>query len=199
MNNQTNKIIVICNSDIILKGLADILAGCNSNEVILLHEPNELIDYPHLLGYILLIMPLNVFEENNVFLNKILSNTNEIKHLHLSNEEKPESFTMAINIHDNYSLIVSKVNDLLSSFGTKNDNVKITELTKREIDVLQLVGKGLANKEVADKLCISIHTVISHRKNISEKTGIKSASGLTMYAVLKKIIDIDEISTSDLI
>ena len=75
----------------------------------------------------------------------------------------------------------------------------VSELSKREIDVLQLVAKGLANKEVADKLCISIHTVISHRKNISEKTGVKSASGLTMYAVLKNIIDIGEITASDLI
>jgi len=75
----------------------------------------------------------------------------------------------------------------------------VSELSKREIDVLQLVAKGLANKEVTDKLCISIHTVISHRKNISEKTGVKSASGLTMYAVLKNIIDIGEITASDLI
>jgi len=88
---------------------------------------------------------------------------------------------------------------LLNSFGSKTDNQMVSELSKREIDVLQLVAKGLANKEVTDKLCISIHTVISHRKNISEKTGVKSASGLTMYAVLKNIIDIGEITASDLI
>ena len=88
---------------------------------------------------------------------------------------------------------------MLNSFGSKTDNQMVSELSKREIDVLQLVAKGLANKEVTDKLCISIHTVISHRKNISEKTGVKSASGLTMYAVLKNIIDIGEITASDLI
>lgn len=199
MNNHTNKIIVICNSDIILKGLAEILTKCNSDEVILLHQLNELIDYPHLSGYILLIMPVNVFEENEGFIKRMFSNANEIKHLNLSSEEKPKIANSAINIHDNHTLIVSKVNEFLNSFGSKNSERTINELTKREIDVLQLVAKGLANKEVADKLSISIHTVISHRKNISEKTGIRSASGLTMYAVLKKIIDIDEISTSDLI
>jgi DNA-binding CsgD family transcriptional regulator len=48
-------------------------------------------------------------------------------------------------------------------------------------------------------LFVSTHTVISHRKNISEKTGIKSASGLTMYAILKKIIDVNEINQDELI
>jgi DNA-binding CsgD family transcriptional regulator len=199
MNNLTCKIIVICNSEIILKGLAEILTDCNSEEVILLHQVNELIDYPHLSGYILLLMTSVAFSENDAFLNKMFANTSVVKHLPLSYEEKSPNYSSLINIHDSRTLIVNKVNELLNSFGTKNNDKAINELTKREIDVLQLVAKGLANKEVADKLCISIHTVISHRKNISEKTSIKSASGLTMYAVLKKIIDIDEISTSDLI
>lgn len=199
MNNQTSKIIVICSSDIILKGLADLLNGCNSDEVILLHQKNELFDYPHLSGCILLIMPLNLFRESEGFLKRVFSNANEIKHLHLSYDEMPEIENTAISIHDNHRLIVSKVNGILNSFGAKKTYRTISELSRREIDVLQLVAQGLTNKEIADKLSISTHTVISHRKNISEKTGIKSASGLTMYAVLKKIIDIDEISTSDLI
>ncbi|HEY3390495.1 MAG TPA: helix-turn-helix transcriptional regulator [Prolixibacteraceae bacterium] len=199
MNNRTYKIVVICSSDIILKGLGEILNGCNSDEIILLHRANELNDYPHLSGYLLLIMPANVFKENEGFLKRVLSSTDEVRHLQLTYEGRPEIFNTAINIEDNHTVIVSKVNELLNSFGAKNDERALNELTKREIDVLQLVAKGLANKEVADKLCISIHTVISHRKNISEKTGIKSASGLTMYAVIKKIIDIDEITTSDLI
>lgn len=199
MNNYTYKIIVICNSDIILKGLAEILNGCNSDEVILLHQITELIDYPHLSGYILLIVPFNMLEKNEGFLKRMFSSAKEIKYLFMSNEENNETSRSSININDNHPLIVSKVNEFLNTFGAKNEERAINELTKREIDVLLLVSKGLANKEVADKLSISIHTVISHRKNISEKTGIKSASGLTMYAVLKKIIDIDEISTSDLI
>ena len=58
------------------------------------------------------------------------------------------------------------------------------ELTPREIEVLRLVTKGLINKEIADKLHISLTTVISHRKNITEKLGIKSVSGLAIYAVM---------------
>ncbi len=51
----------------------------------------------------------------------------------------------------------------------------------------------MANKLIADKLNISINTVITHRKNISQKTGIKSISGLTIYAVVKKLISIDSV------
>ncbi len=63
------------------------------------------------------------------------------------------------------------------------------ELTKRETAVLVLVAKGLMNKEIADQLNVSVHTVITHRKNIMHKTGIKSVAGLTIYAMLHNLID----------
>ncbi|MBR2867164.1 MAG: response regulator transcription factor [Alistipes sp.] len=63
------------------------------------------------------------------------------------------------------------------------------ELSERERDVLILVAKGFTNKEIASELNISPHTVISHRKNIVHKTGIRSVAGLTVYAVLNNLID----------
>ena len=63
------------------------------------------------------------------------------------------------------------------------------ELTKRELDVLVQIAKGLMNKEIADKLNISIHTVISHRKNITRKTNIKSVAGLAMYAMMNNLME----------
>jgi DNA-binding CsgD family transcriptional regulator len=57
-----------------------------------------------------------------------------------------------------------------------------------------LVAKGLANKEIADKLNISIHTVMSHRKNIAHKTGIKSVAGLTVYALLNNLLDAADVN-----
>ncbi len=65
------------------------------------------------------------------------------------------------------------------------------ELSDREKDVLIEVVNGLSNKEIADKLCISIHTVISHRKNIARKTHIHSPAGLTIYAIVNHLVDID--------
>lgn len=64
-------------------------------------------------------------------------------------------------------------------------------LTHREAEVLRLVVKGLTNKEIAEKLNIGLTTVISHRKNIVNKVGIKSASGLAIYAVLHGYIEAD--------
>lgn len=67
-------------------------------------------------------------------------------------------------------------------------------LTDREIDVLTSLVHGLSNKEIAESLNISIHTVITHRKNIASKTGIRSQSGLTIYAISKKIIDLEDVN-----
>jgi len=65
----------------------------------------------------------------------------------------------------------------------------VGELSQRETDVLVLIAKGLMNKEIADRLNISVHTVISHRKNISRKTNIKSAAGLAVYAMMNNLVD----------
>lgn len=67
------------------------------------------------------------------------------------------------------------------------------ELSLRETDVLQLVVKGSTNKEVADRLNISLNTVLTHRKNITAKLGIKTVSGLTFYAIMNGIISGDDI------
>lgn len=69
-------------------------------------------------------------------------------------------------------------------------------LSAREIDVLRLVAKGLLNKEIADRLCISQNTVITHRMHITEKLGIRSVSALTVYAVLNDIVSYEEIYSS---
>ena len=66
-------------------------------------------------------------------------------------------------------------------------------LSDREIEVLSLVAQGHINKEIADILNISLPTVVSHRKNITEKLGMKSISALTIYAVMHGYVDINKI------
>jgi regulator of cell morphogenesis and NO signaling len=68
---------------------------------------------------------------------------------------------------------------------------EIEALSERECDVLIQVVKGLSNKEIADVLCISTHTVITHRKNITRKLNIHSTAGLTIYAIVNKLVNID--------
>ena len=62
------------------------------------------------------------------------------------------------------------------------------ELSAREIQVLQLVVSGVINKDIADRLNISMNTVLTHRKNITAKLGIKTISGLTLYALMNGYI-----------
>lgn len=67
------------------------------------------------------------------------------------------------------------------------------QLSAREVEVLKLIVRGLMNKEIADRLNIGLTTVISHRKNLTEKLGIKSVSGLTIYAVMQGYVEADSI------
>ncbi len=64
-------------------------------------------------------------------------------------------------------------------------------LSSRETEVLVLVAQGLINKEIADRLNIGLTTVITHRRNIMEKLGIKTVAGLTLYALAMGYIDLD--------
>ncbi|MBQ7163116.1 MAG: helix-turn-helix transcriptional regulator [Bacteroidales bacterium] len=75
--------------------------------------------------------------------------------------------------------------------GRKENKPEDNTLSAREKEILVCVAKGMINKEIADQLNISIHTVISHRKNITHKTGIKTVAGLTVYALLNHLLDIE--------
>jgi len=102
-------------------------------------------------------------------------------------------FDEIVSINDLPEKIISLIERLLVSGLQTNSTFEQPEmLSDRETDVLKLLVEGNANKEIADKLNISTHTVISHRKNISQKIGIKSVAGLTIYAVVNHIIAIDK-------
>ena len=66
-------------------------------------------------------------------------------------------------------------------------------LTDREIEVMSLIVQGYINKEIADRLSIGLATVVTHRKNIMDKLGMKSVSALTIYAVMHGYVDINKI------
>jgi DNA-binding CsgD family transcriptional regulator len=89
---------------------------------------------------------------------------------------------------------ISKIFTVTDEINQIPDGKEGEELTSREREVLKLVAMGYANKAIAEKLFISTHTVISHRKNLIEKLGIKSISGLTVYAILNNITDSSEIN-----
>ena len=73
--------------------------------------------------------------------------------------------------------------------GPEDDEITPDILGEREKEIIGCVARGLANKEIADELCLSIHTVATHRRNISAKLGIHSTAGLTIFAIIHHLVD----------
>lgn len=105
--------------------------------------------------------------------------------------------------HVEDSLFVPAVQELENRLDTKEeDPAKQTpgkldangdiELTARERDIVKAIARGLSNKEIADKLFISVHTVATHRRNICAKLNIHSASGMTLFAIIHGLISLEE-------
>jgi DNA-binding NarL/FixJ family response regulator len=99
-----------------------------------------------------------------------------------------------ISILDEKDEIYRKLQFLIhEKVDKKHKDTQTTDLSEREKTILKHVAKGLTNKEIAEKLFLSAHTVITHRKNITNKLGIKTISGLTVYAILNNIINIGDL------
>lgn len=102
------------------------------------------------------------------------------------NVNKKSDFVNHISYEDDIETIYEQINNVLTSLTDKQ--TEENTLSSREIDVLKEIATGKINKEIADKLNISVNTVITHRKNISAKLGIRSVSGLSLYAMMNGII-----------
>jgi len=98
-----------------------------------------------------------------------------------------------ISAFDTKKRLNEKLSHHIQQYQDKTEKEENEELTPREKLILKHVALGHTNKEIAAKLYISTHTVISHRKNITRKLDIKTVSGLTVYAILNGIIKIEDI------
>jgi DNA-binding NarL/FixJ family response regulator len=107
-------------------------------------------------------------------------------------DEALKQYDEVVNIYDAPPVIIRKLRSAVSarSDAPKQDG---EELSAREKEILVCVARGMLNKEIADYYNISVYTVITHRKNITRKTGIKTVAGLTVYALLNNLIDYSSI------
>lgn len=103
-------------------------------------------------------------------------------------EDSWKQYDGVIGIYDAPPVIIRKLRTALSS-REETPRSESQELSAREKEILICVAKGMLNKEIADLYSISIYTVITHRKNITRKTGIRTVAGLTVYALLNNLID----------
>lgn len=200
-SKMDNRIIVIHYSEIIRKGLFSIIKDIFKIEPLLLPTIDELKNFNEIQNGRLIVLVDSELDQNQLFQTiRPFQKGNKIQIL-LIETSQYESDNKADCLPLNASK--AKIFDLINPYLQHNNGTlemkNSSALTAREIDVLKLVAFGKTNKEIADDLFISIHTVISHRKNITEKLGIKSISGLTVYAILNNLIDTSTIDPESLI
>ena len=193
------KIIIAESSPIISSGLSSFFNDMNQIAVasivdniddlqdkIIMHNPDVLIINPMMLGCM-----LNTFvkqmTQNHPNINRVALVTSYVDKNILKN------FKEVIELSDNKQKVINKMLNLQNNNDETSAQNESVDLSNREVDVLVCVAKGMTNKDISDMLNISVHTVITHRKNIVKKTGIKSVSGLTVYALLNNLVEESEI------
>ena len=143
---------------------------------------------------IIIINPSVIDYNDRLDIRSYLGGTNAtIVALTHSNYEESvlRQYDECIGIYDNAQRIYQKLKSAMEE-NAGNPKSDLNELSSRERDILTAVAKGKTNKEIADEFNISIYTVISHRRNISQKLGINSIPGLTVYAIMNKLVDISD-------
>lgn len=192
---------IITPSAVIATGLKAILAEAgNEFEVCgTFEEPAHFAERaPLLAADLILIDPAVIDFQKRLALHGLFENVPEAALVAIVygfiEPETLKQYHGAIHIYDDGHKIIRKLRQAIDDRSTETESGKDNyELTDRESEILISVAKGMTNKEIADEHHISVHTVISHRKNITRKTGIKTVSGLTVYALLNNLIDQSEI------
>lgn len=100
-------------------------------------------------------------------------------------------YDQVISVYDNADTIKDKISELIKKKSETEEKVEL--LSSREKEILICVIKGFTNKQIADMLFLSTHTVSTHRRNISAKLQIHSTSGLIIYAIVNKLIELSDI------
>lgn len=196
MTNRNLHILIIEPSSIIYEGLSTILG--NSEDSFNLSR----IDSIEEISNFVVRKPVDILIVNPGLIRNAPKSFNAIRGVlpqakiigivySLFDQHLLSEFDELINIYEPPETVIALMQRIaIQSHGDELGHPQ-EKLSERETDVLKLLTQGNSNKEIADQLNISTHTVISHRKNISQKTGIKSVSGLTIYAVVKNIITLD--------
>lgn len=106
-----------------------------------------------------------------------------------------KGYDESIALYDDVEQLNRKLVGLLHIGEEANDGEQET-LSQREKEIICCVVRGMTNKETAEKLFLSIHTVITHRRNIARKLQIHSPAGLTIYAIVNKLVELSEVKVN---
>jgi DNA-binding NarL/FixJ family response regulator len=106
-------------------------------------------------------------------------------------EKALEKYDNSINLYDDTDTIKQKLDHIFEITNTEQEESQV--LSVREKEIIVGVVKGFTNKEIASNLFLSAHTVITHRRNIARKLEIHSTAGLTIYAIVNKLVELNDI------
>ena len=195
-------VFIIHSSEIVRKGLAWILNEFFSMEITQLALVQDLTAFSGISNNLLIII-LETNQKLPADLEEQLKQNNSLFIVAFGDPEEGKKRLLcefSLSGHSS-ALEIQKLIQVIRKTASRQRtcHTENGELTVREKDVICLIALGHSNKEIADKLNISIHTVISHRKNITEKLNIKSISGLTMYAIMNNLVDLTNINPEELI
>ncbi len=155
-------------------------------ESVRMHKPDLLIINPNVQGNILIHQ---IKEDCDCPYIKCIALLNN-----LTDKAQLVPFDEQISIYDTSEDIRMKLEALCSDeINEVNESEEQQVLSPREKEIIVCVVKGMTNREIADHLFLSAHTVITHRRNIARKLQIHSASGLTVYAIVNKLVELSEI------
>lgn len=192
-------IIVAVESYLLRKGLVSILNRIPGVTVVREFESlSPLEKFIHTRNQDLLILSQGLFEEAITSLFSEGDLHERCILLSTGTTEKNGKGLPVINSTDGKEDIIQKIQDLLDAQPRSLLNDDIFNLSPREKTIVRLVSLGYTNKQIAEELFLSAHTVITHRKNIGHKLGIKSVSGITVYAIVNNIITIEEVNSKPL-
>lgn len=197
---MTHRIVIIEPSELIQTGLKTALENSDQLEIVAtISDTNRLNEkLAPLRANIILINPALVEHHSRSQITTLLPDNAiviAIAYNHIENTIY-DQFSSIIDIFDPLTRIEEKIKESIEKRITGGDDLISKDqydLSDREKDILVAAVKGQTNKEISLTFNISIHTVISHRKNITRKTGIKSLSGLTVYALLNNLTNPNEI------
>ena len=189
------KIAIAEPSQMLRIGLVNLLRDVPDSEVVFSTDNLSALSsrLPALRADILIINPLLFDYSRRATLRAEFDNYPELRLIGLVTSylesQQLRQFSGIIELNDDLQRVKSTINQVVNTLQSDGDEPDTAPLSDREKEVLICLSKGLKNNEIADTLNISVHTVITHRKNIVRKTGIKSVAALTVYAILNNLIE----------
>ena len=206
------KVVIAEEREIVSQGLVNIISTIDDVEVLATkNNSTDLLEYAkkHPVDIVVLDYCSEGFKVEDV---PIIQSINNIKVLAISERPEKDSLQTALSagafghillccdgpeikdainsLHNGEKFFCGKVLDAINedSLDVSKSSCSPINLSKRELEIIAMIADGLTNKDIAEKLFLSTHTVTTHRKNVMNKLGVKNTAGIVIYAVKENVI-----------